>query len=369
MKNELTATMTNIIENPNGDEISNALSFIGEKFNGIEALSAKLNKAKEAAEEAQQSVLRSKQRAETIKTEVDSRTNVKVFKKAKAINELQDDVKHITESQIDIINTQSSFAEAQQRANDAQAVSFEIQKQLAKLSEAIVAISVTSLATCSAAIQELERKLNGASKRELTDTAREEIIKIVEQLKSHENMMSRQNKLADIVENQEKANELRDDKIDELIRKGAERDVKLLSLKDIEKREAKQDILIQEGIKKDKEQDAVIQQGVEKDKEQDAMIQKGVDKDKEQDAIIQQGIDKDKEQDEYIRQGVEEDLEQNRKITELTNMCTLYRKEIDELSEKVKILEENNMHDKKMKKISYIFTFAILVLSIIGIII
>ena len=355
MKNELTATMTNIIENPNGDEISNALSFIGEKFNGIEALSAKLNKAKEAAEEAQQSVLRSKQRAETIKTEVDSRTNVKVFKKAKAINELQDDVKHITESQIDIINTQSSFAEAQQRANDAQALSFEIQKQLAKMSEAIVAISVTSLATCSAAIQELERKLNGASKRELTDTAREEIIKIVEQLKSHENMMSRQNKLADIVENQEKANELRDDKIDELIRKGAERDVKLLSLKDIEKRDAKQDILIQEGIKKDKEQDAVIQQGV--------------DKDKEQDAIIQQGIDKDKEQDEYIRQGVEEDLEQNRKITELTNICTLYRKEINELSERVKTLEENNIHDKKMIKISYLFTFVILVLAIIGIII
>ncbi len=80
---------------------------------------------------------------------------------------------------------------------DAEKVSFEYQKKLGQFCKFLFALGVKNIAANRSVVRELELKLSGATKEELDDLARQEILNVIKQLKAQEDIMIKQEKLSE----------------------------------------------------------------------------------------------------------------------------------------------------------------------------
>ena len=120
--------------------------------------------------------------------------------------------KHRSGNTKDIIeDTQEAIdqlAEAQQVSTVALRRSFEFQKQLADTSKYLFELGCANIAVNRTAVQAIEKKLNGASKEEISELAYQEMQNVVLQLKNQEDILSKQEKLTtQVIENTNRLDE------------------------------------------------------------------------------------------------------------------------------------------------------------------
>lgn len=232
MSSEVTTKDINetIVSSPSDTEIAKAIQFASEKAIEINQLSLQVVVAQQAAQMAKQKVDDVKKKAEYIKGIAQSTKKVKWYNgKAEAINDLQDVVKGISDAEVELSSSQLLLAEAQQRAVEAQEKMFEFQKRLAEATAMMIAFSITSIVTSRTIVQELEKRLEGASEEELSELARKELILVVSQIKAQQDMMGRQNRLAEILQEQAGINELQNQAIEKEILEGSKREQKIIA--------------------------------------------------------------------------------------------------------------------------------------------
>jgi len=130
------------------------------------------------------SVTKAIKAAESAKSAADNAAtrSAGMFQKKLAIEELQ-------KASLDIAGAVIDGAEAQK-------VSFEFQHKLAEISKFMFELGVSNIAANRMVVRELELKLNGASKQQLSDLARQELIGVVKQLRDQEDIMVRQERTA-----------------------------------------------------------------------------------------------------------------------------------------------------------------------------
>ncbi|MGN0179736.1 MAG: hypothetical protein ACI4DY_09900, partial [Monoglobaceae bacterium] len=244
----------------NVDE-SDLPTVISEQFTQLKNLQKKTNAALKKAKEAQES-------AESARSH-----SAGWFQKKAAIEALQDATYDLAESQV-------SAAEAQK-------ISFEYQEKLGKITQYLFALGVTNMAANRTVVRELELKLKGASKNELSELARREIVSVISQLKAQEDIMNKQNELTKIVKKHD------------------------AELHNQELHLTENDTLISANTEHNKEQDEQIAQQAEKDEEHDRLISANIEHNKEQDEQIAHQAEKDEEHDRLISANIEHNKEQD----------------------------------------------------------
>ncbi len=104
--------------------------------------------------------------------------------------------KHRSGDTKDIIDdTQEAIeklASAQQVSVNALKKSFEFQKKLAETSKYLFELGCANITVNRVAVRAIEAKLNGASKDEISELARQEMIAVVKQLKEQEDILKKQ---------------------------------------------------------------------------------------------------------------------------------------------------------------------------------
>lgn len=254
----------------------------------------------------------------------------------------------------------ADLADAQISTTQALEVSFEYQQKITEITKYLFALGVTNIAMNRSVVRELELKLNGASKEELDDFARQEVLNVVKQLKAQEDLMKKQNDLTEKVKSHESTlrflerkdteHDAREEEQDALLRRHSDKDAehdrliagnrqktiehdKLLSEKG--KKDKKQDDELARQAAADEELGRQIEAGVEKDAAQDKEIARQAAADEELGKRIDAGVEKDKVQDEQIAalvtkndelvrqisQLVESNLDKESQIKELRNLC------------------------------------------------
>lgn len=81
------------------------------------------------------------------------------------------------------------LAKAVQSGAEAQKISFEFQTKLAEISKYLFGLGVSNIASNRFVVRELEMRLKGASRGELSELARQELISVVKQLKEQEDIL------------------------------------------------------------------------------------------------------------------------------------------------------------------------------------
>jgi hypothetical protein len=96
------------------------------------------------------------------------------------------------------------LAEAVQSGAEAQKISFEFQTKLAEISKYLFGLGVSNIASNRFVVRELEMRLNGASREELSEFARQELISVVKQLKEQEDIHRKLENLSESIKNHDK---------------------------------------------------------------------------------------------------------------------------------------------------------------------
>ena len=100
------------------------------------------------------------------------------------------------------------LAAAQQVSVSAMKKSFEFQKKLAETSKYLFELGCVNITVNRIAVSAIEAKLNGASKEEISELARQEMMAVVRQLKEQEDILKKQEFLSSKVkENSSRLNE------------------------------------------------------------------------------------------------------------------------------------------------------------------
>lgn len=115
----------------------------------------------------------------------DAQVSAGLFKKKKAIEALQEAVKGQANALIPIV--------------DAQKLLLKYQAGLTKITIFLANLGAQNLAMNRAVVRELELRLKGASDEEFSDLAKQELIKVIADLKNREDMMNKQSKIAENV--------------------------------------------------------------------------------------------------------------------------------------------------------------------------
>ena len=322
---------------------------VASQVSEIEKLEGKVNAAMRKAEEAKQSADHA------------YRKSTGWFKKGEAIESLQQAAVDLAESQIS--------------ASEAQKVSFEYQEKLSEITKYLFMLGVMSLAANRKVVNELQERLRGASEEKLNDLARQEIMNVIKQLKAQEDIMIKQQFLAEKVRKHEKSllekenkdeeqdrriaeNVVRDEEQDRLIAENAARDEEQdRRIAENAAKDEEQDRLIAENAARDEEQDRRIAEQACKDEEHDRLIAENAAKDEEQDRQIAEQALKDEEHDRLIAENAAKDMEQDELIQTLRNECMELKQKIDENKEEIQKLIYN-MDDKGDKK-AVVFSFVI----------
>ena len=329
---------------------------IQEQFKGLKELKQNVNKAIKKADEAKDAA------------QVAKGKSAGLFQKKEAIESLQEATVNLADAQI--------------TATKAQKVSFEYQQKLAEMTKYLFALGVSNIAMNRSVVRELELKLKGASKEELDEFARQEIISVVKQLKAQEDIMKKQSDLTEKVKVHETT-----------LRTHAQKDFEYdKKLREHEEHEKKQDGILRKHSEKDEEHDRLIAGNKQKTLEHDKMLAEKTKKDRNQDEEIARqavmdvelgkridaGEEKDKSQDEEMaRQAakdeelakmieglMESNLEKESQIRELKTICENLSKRISDHASMVEeketgILDRlNEKASKKMVLISYIIGLA-----------
>ena len=207
-------------------------------------------------------------------------------------------------------------ADAQKTSTDAQKVSFDYMKKLGEVTKFLFGLGVSNIANNRAVIRELKLKLDNASKEELDELARQEIMSVIKQLKAQEDIMIKQEILSKIAKEHEER------------------------LYVVDAKDKAQDKEILRQAEKDVEHDRRLDEGDVKDKVQDEEIARQAEKDAEHDKRLDEGDAKDKAQDEEIaRQAVQEE-EMSREIQLLKVRCSKQEELINSLTYRCIELEE-----------------------------
>lgn len=286
----------NYIELENIDEEQLPAIILGQ-IQQIKELDEHIAIAAEKAENA-------KKRAETAKGQ-----SAGLFQKKEAIVSLQ--------------QTAVDLAEAQEAAVDAQTVSFEYQKKLGEITKYLFALGCTNMASNRVVVRELKHALEGASAESLDELAKREIINVIQQLKSQEDIFNKQYELSKKVQQQDK----------------------LLGCQ----------------MKKDIEHDWLLKESKEKDNEQDAQLKKQIKKDEEHDRLLEESIKKNSEQDEYIQKLIIDNMNLQCRLNESIENIQLLYKRIDEWE------REKTEKGAEKKTIWFVAMIAIFALLLAGI--
>lgn len=115
----------------------------------------------------------------------DAQVSAGLFKKKKAIEALQEAVKGQANALIPIV--------------DAQKLLLKYQAGLTKITIFLANLGAQNLAMNRAVVRELELRLKGASDEEFSDLAKQELIKVIADLKNREDIMNKQDKIAENV--------------------------------------------------------------------------------------------------------------------------------------------------------------------------
>jgi hypothetical protein len=114
----------------------------------------------------------------------------------------------------------TELAEAVMLGAKAQKISFEFQRKLAETTKFLFCLGVSNIAANQCVVRELELRLTGASKKKLSELARQELLSVVKQLKMQEGIFKRQ-------EDHSKALKELDEKLKEYVQKFDRVDVTL----------------------------------------------------------------------------------------------------------------------------------------------
>ena len=269
------------------------------------------------------------------------------FKKKEAIEALQD--------------AQLDTADALISMTDVQKLTLEYQEKITQITQYLFGLGVSNIAANRSVVRQLELKLKGASKEELSELARQELLTVVKQLKAQEDIMEKQSKLSSkvqdhdkrIKEQEKKGFDLGDriDVAEDSIKKNetkhseheARQDQKLKKHDEIlakhERKDAEHDDLLDKGQKKDAEHDQRLAEQVAKDAEHDRKFQAQEEKDEEHDRKLAEQAAKDEEHDSLIEENQKRNLEQDEIIEVLKN-------QIRELESKVEDVERAKFNRK-----------------------
>lgn len=278
-----------------------------------------------------------KEKAEAAKSLADKMQGVKAFKTKAAVEDLQEAAK--------------AFGEAQVLAAEAQEKSFEYQEKLAAASKYLFALGVTNMSMNRSVVRELRSTLEGADPSDLDDLAQQELENVISQLLAQEDIMNKQEKMADTID-------AIDDEVSEHRKKIKNNSERITKSEEVTLHQGE---LIQAGIKKDEEQDRLLAAGEKKDDEQDRLISESVQKDIEQDRLLAEKEKIDSEQNDEILAQHKKDLEHDERIEKL-------EKELTDISNKL-----DGVVLLKQYKLSIFITGAVaviaLVVGIVGLII
>lgn len=120
------------------------------------------------------------------------------------------------------------LAEAVESGAEAQKISFEFQTKLAEISKYLFGLGVSNIASNRFVVRELEMRLKGASREELSELARQELISVIMQLKEQEDILKKLENLSKIIKNHDKTLKFQSQKnqsIDEQLQAQAESDM------------------------------------------------------------------------------------------------------------------------------------------------
>lgn len=92
----------------------------------------------------------------------------------------------------------------------------ELQQRLCDAIKALLSLNVRNLAASRSVYRQLELKLKGASEQELSDLAKEEIQKVMTELKNQQDMMLRQEKMSEEINKQNIKIQQQDEEIEKL---------------------------------------------------------------------------------------------------------------------------------------------------------
>jgi len=91
------------------------------------------------------------------------------------------------------------IASAIQVSAQAHQQSFEFQKELADISKFLIGLGVSNIAQNRIVVRELEMKMNGASKEQISDLAKQELLSVIRQLKAQEHIQERLERLSSTI--------------------------------------------------------------------------------------------------------------------------------------------------------------------------
>lgn len=190
--------------------------------------------------------------------------------------------------------------------------SFEFQKKLADISKGLFAMGLGNLTNNRLVIRELELKLKNASDEELSELAREELLKVVRQLEQQQDLLKKYENLTSRIQI------LRDD------------------IGDVEKsqKEHRDDIILL--LKKHEDHDELLNQSIETNQRQDEELQNRIQKDEEHDQALQKQIEKDKTHDAEFRIRAEIDQKHDQELAELASIDKRHAEEIEQLQKQFK---------------------------------
>lgn len=237
---EINVTDLTEIDNINISE-EELPSIISEQFESIVALDKRIQEATE--------------NCATAKEAADKMIMARMMNKKDAINATQDAVR--------------SLADAQGALSEAQIVLFENQQKMAEGMRYLLMVGASSIAMSRTVVSQLENKLKQATKEQLSDKAREELIGVIKLLRDQESAFSKQDRMSEQIKKHDKEIETMHH-VDEI-------------QNEIDK---KHDLKIEENATKNAEQDEQIAAGIQKDVEQDSEIQRQQKVDKQHDAQL-----------------------------------------------------------------------------------
>ena len=159
--------------------------------------------------------------------------------------------------------------------------------------------------------------MNNASKEELDDFARQEIERVIYQLKAQEDIFLKQENLTKKVKSHDEELEAQ------------------------AKKDEEHDRLLQAGEEHDKRQDLELEAQAKKDEEHDRLLQAREEHDKKQDLALEAQAKKNEEYDDAIKKLIEKDVTISAKLKEQTELLSL-------IKERVEIIENNRIGKKEI---------------------
>ena len=116
-------------------------------------------------------------------------------------------------------NAVISTAKALEESSDAHKKTFEYQKRLTNISYGLFRLGATNIAHNRSLVREIELRLKGASEKEISELARNELVRVVTQLKEQEDLQKKLARLKEEVKTLKKSqNDILDQKTEGLIK-------------------------------------------------------------------------------------------------------------------------------------------------------